>query len=82
MLDTNNIISFVGGLFVAGVTAIGFIRNRISPSEAQDIYDQAKAAIDEYNKAKTEGTLTDQEKLKIAENVLQVFETIIKDLEQ
>jgi hypothetical protein len=82
MIDINNVYSFVGGLIVAGGAAIGFINNRISPSEAQDIYDHAKAAINEYNKAKVSGTLTDKEKLRIAETVLEVFETIIKDLEK
>ncbi len=58
-----------------------YLRRTLTPTEAKAIYDKAKAAVDEYNTAKADGTITQEEKLRIAEKVLITLETIVKDLE-
>ena len=58
-----------------------YISKSITPAEAQDIYIQAKAAMDEYNRAMADGTMTTEEKLKIAEKTLSTLQTVIEALE-
>lgn len=72
--------AFFGGLAVAGA-AYRYISKSITPSEAKEIYDKAQAAIDEYNRAREDGTITTEEKLKIAEKALSTLETVIKSME-
>jgi len=58
-----------------------YISKSITPAEAQDIYTKAKAAIDEYNRAMADGTITTEEKLRVAEKTLFTLQTVIKALE-
>ena len=58
-----------------------YISRTLTPSEAREIYNKAKAAMDEYNAAMADGALTTDEKLKIAEKTLSTLETVIKALE-
>lgn len=78
---TGAVVGFLLGLLAALASAYKYIWARISPEELQDIYLKAKAVIDEYNKAKQDGTITTEEKLKLAEETLLTLETVIKALE-
>ena len=78
---TGGIIGFLlGGLAVAGAV-YRYLSRTITPAEAKEIYNKAKAAMDEYNTAIADGALTTDEKLKIAEKTLSTLETVIKALE-
>ena len=81
-IDTTIILSFLTGIGTALVAAYGFIRSRITPKEASDIYLKAKATIDEYNNATEDGTITTEEKLRIANKSLLTIQTILKSLEK
>ncbi len=85
MITEQHIVGGIVGLLLGFLAALGmaykYIWARLSPEEIQDIYLKAKAAIDEYNQAKLDGTLTTEEKLKIAEKALETLETLIKALE-
>lgn len=77
--------AFLGFLVGAVATLIAIYRyaaSRISPEEAKQIYLKAKAAIERYNKAKEDGTITLEEKLEIAEDVLATLEELLKALKQ
>lgn len=58
-----------------------YVSSRITAEEAQRIYTKAKTTIDEYEKAKADGALTTDEKLKLADEAIGVIQEIIKDLE-
>jgi len=76
--------AIIGGLFGILATAgaaYRYISRSITPDEALVIYNKAKAAIDEYNTAIADGSLTTDEKLKIAEKTLSTLATVIKALE-
>lgn len=72
--------AFFGILATAGVM-YNYFKKNITPDEAMDIYNKAKAALDEYNRAMADGAMTTDEKLKIAEKTLSTLETVIKALE-
>jgi len=72
--------AFLGILATAGVM-YNYFKKNINPDEALDIYNKAKAALDEYNRAMADGAMTTDEKLKIAEKTLSTLETVIKALE-
>jgi len=69
------------GIIATGLALYGYIKSRITVAEAQQIYTQAKAVVTEYNAAKATGTLTSDEKLKLAEEALATLMTVVKDLE-
>lgn len=75
-------LGFLGGLAVAGIGLYNFVKARISPEEAKRIYQAAKQTIADYRVAMANGSLTPDEKLKIAEDAVKAVEEIIKDLEQ
>lgn len=81
MIDPNNIYSFLGGLVVGIGVVIAFIRKRISPTEAQDIYNKTIKAISNYREAKARGQLTPDETIQIAEEALDAIGTFVKSLE-
>ncbi len=79
---------FTGGIIGALLGAIAtfgamyrYISKSITQEEALVIYEKAKAAMDEYNRAMADGALTTDEKLKIAEKTLSTLQTVIKALE-
>jgi hypothetical protein len=72
--------ALLGGLTVAGAV-YRYLSRTINPAEAKEIYDKAKAAIDEYNTAMADGNLTTEEKLRVAEKTLSTLDTVIKALE-
>lgn len=72
--------AFFGILATAGVM-YNYFKKNITPDEAMGIYNKAKAALDEYNRAMADGAMTTDEKLKIAEKTLSTLETVIKALE-
>ena len=76
------IISFLTGIGTALTAAYGFIRSRITPKEAAEIYIQGKATIDEYNKSMEDDTISTEEKLRIASKSLLTIQTILKSLEK
>ncbi len=61
--------------------AYRYISRTVSPVEAKAIYDKAMVAMDEYNRAKADGTMTPEEKMRVAEKALSTLETVIKALE-
>lgn len=71
----------VVGLIVTGLAMWHYVSSRITAEEAQRIYTKAKTTIDEYEKAKADGALTTDEKLKLADEAIGVIQEIIKDLE-
>lgn len=73
-------ISFLGGLAVSGIGLYNFARKRISPEEAQRIYAKGKQTITDFRAAIAKGSLTVDDKLKLAEDVVQVLEETIADL--
>jgi len=75
-------LSFIGGIAVSGIGLYNFVKKRISPEEAKRIYTAAKQTIDDYRAAMAKGSLTPDDKLKIAEDAVKAVEEIIKDLEQ
>jgi hypothetical protein len=75
-------ISFLGGMALSGIGLYNFIKARISPEEAKRIYAAAKQTIADYRAAIAKGSLTADDKLKIAEDAVKTLEEIIKDLEQ
>ena len=78
---TSAIIGGLLGVLATAGAAYRYISKSITPAEAQDIYIQAKAAMDEYNRAMADGTITTEEKLKIAEKTLSTLQTVIKALD-
>lgn len=78
---TSGIIGAFFGILATAAAMYNYFKKSITPNEALDIYNKAKAAIDEYNTAISDGTLTTDEKLKIAEKTLSTLETVIKALE-
>lgn len=81
MIDPNLIYSFLGGVVVAGGVAIRFLRQRISPSEANDIYKKATKAIADYKAAKERGQLQPEDTIQLAEEALDAVGTFVKALE-
>jgi len=85
MITEEHITGGIVGVLLGVLTALGaaykYIQARISSEEAKDIFLKAKDAIDEYNKAKQDGTITTEEKLMLAEKTLSSLETLIKALE-
>lgn len=78
---TGGIIGAFFGILAGAGAVYRYLSRTITPAEAKEIYDKAKAAIDEYNSAMADGPLTTDEKLKVAEKTLSTLETVIKALE-
>jgi len=75
-------LSFLGGFGVAAIGLYKFVASRITLDEARQIYRDAKKAIDDYRAAVANGSITPDDRLKIAEDAVATIEEIIKDLEQ
>lgn len=86
MITTDQIIGLVIGIIIGMVGTVGALYNRmkssITPTEAQDIYIKAKAAIDDYNSAMSHGPMTTEEKLQVAEKTLIALQALIKSMEK
>lgn len=82
MIDWTHVLSFLVGIVAALVAAYRFLAARISPEEATAIYNKAKEAIDAYNKAMENGSLTTEEKLEIAEKTIAALHEVIKALKE
>lgn len=85
MITADQLTGGIVGALLGAIAVFGalykYISRTLTPSEAQDIYNKAKAALDEYNTAMADGALTTDEKLKIAEKTLSTLQTVIKALE-
>ncbi len=75
-------ISFLGGLALSGIGLYNFARKRISTEEAARIYAKVKKTITDYRAAVSDGVLTTDEKIQVAEDAIQTMEEIIEDLKQ
>ncbi len=73
------------GIAIGAIGTFAALYNRITKSvtqaEALVIYNKAKAAIDEYNDAMADGTMTIEEQLNIAKNSISTLEAVIQALE-
>lgn len=85
MITADQLIGGIIGALFGILAALGYMYRYISKSITQDealaIYNKARAALDEYNRAMADGTITTEEKLKIAEKTLSTLQTVIKALE-
>lgn len=82
MVSGGEICSFLGGVGATLLVVYRFIASRISPEEVRRIYNKAKKILDDYEKAKEDGKITLEERLKLAEETLELLKEIIKDLER
>ncbi|MFH1296350.1 MAG: hypothetical protein ABIJ04_03650 [Bacteroidota bacterium] len=85
MITADQLTGGIIGALLGAIAVFGalykYISRTLTPSEAKEIYDKAKAAIDEYNTAIADGAITTEEKLKIAEKTLSTLQTVIEALE-
>ena len=85
MITLDQITGGVVGILIGAAGAFGvayrYLSRSISSAEANEIYNKAMVAMVEYNRAKADGTITVEEKLRIAEKTLSTLETVIKSLE-
>ena len=82
MVSGGEIYSFFGGVIATLLVVYRWIASRISPEEVRTIYNKAKELIDAYKKAKEDEKITLDEKLKLAEETIDLLEEIIKALKR
>lgn len=73
--------AFILGLASAAIAAIKYLGSRFSPAEIEAIRKKVGTAIADYERAKQDGKLTADEKIKLAEDVLEVIQEALKALE-
>lgn len=80
-IETAAIISFLSGVALTLIAIYRYAKSRITLEEANSIAESAKEVLAEYEKAKSDGTVTVDEKLIIADKSINVLKLIIKSLQ-
>jgi hypothetical protein len=74
-------IGFVIGAVASTVALFRSLASRLSPEEVTSIRIRIATAIKDYNEAAQDGSLSTDEKIKLAEDALALIQEILKDLE-
>jgi hypothetical protein len=78
---TSGGIGLAVGVVTSTVATFRYLASRLSPEEIAAIRTKVVNAIKDYNDAIQDGTLSTEERLKLAEDALGIIQEIVKDLE-
>lgn len=74
-------VGFLAGIAVTVPALYHYLKSRISPSEAYEIYQKVKKTIEDYNTAMQDGNLSEKEKLELAQDTLAILQELLEALE-